>query len=134
MRSHQEQRLLDAQRTLARDENGADVVRQIGGDPQDKESVRAIVDWDREVDGATMLPNANAAKVTDPSGRRVPRYCTLELLATQEVRDDDKFIVDYCGASLVVNVLRQVGADDALKSVLCEYPGNRTTKSPRLRR
>jgi hypothetical protein len=124
----------DAADVFLSDDLGAvSITRFIGGDPNDSEPLRAIVDWDAEVDGATARAAERTARTTDKHGRRAPSYCVLEILASQEAAEGDRFAVPLLGKTVLVNFVRQTGADEGMQSILCEEPGNRTTKTPRLR-
>jgi hypothetical protein len=137
MSAFKDQLASDADATfLNEDEFAEPIDRLVNGSPQFTEELTAIVDWDREVDPATLNPSADQSR-TDQGmglGRKKQNYCVLEVLTTQEILDDDKFRVDRDGDSVIVNFIREIGRDDALKTLLCVAPGNLTARSPRIRR
>jgi hypothetical protein len=99
----------------------------------DGEPVTAIVDWEREATGSRANPGAREARTFDSHGRRAECFCILELAATQDVGDGDRFAVEDCGKTVLVNFIRRTGSDEVLQTILCEAPGSITTKSTRLR-
>ena len=125
---------IDAQQTfLGPDGPAVDVTRFPAGDASAPQTLRAIVDWDFEANANKLNPSARASETTDRFGRRISSYCIVECLASQEIEDNDRFAVPRGAEIVLVNFLRQTGADSTMRSLLCEDPGTRTTKSPRLR-
>jgi hypothetical protein len=123
------------QEQLSRDANasfrefGVQITRIIHGDPEQTETITAIVDWSNESEAKT----GSRALASDANGRRFPGYCSLEMATDQELFDDDRFRVPRHGSQVVVNFVRIVESDEACKTALAVDPGNRTTKRPRIR-
>jgi hypothetical protein len=115
---------------LNEDDFATEITRRIGGEPDNTETLLAIVEWDTEL-GTNEMPG-EARNISDRTGQPLRRTVLLEVpIATAEqlVPQKDAFVV----GGTVVTFKRIIGRDDALATLYCVVSESLSTKITRVR-